>query len=141
MKIVKKYREILIAGNRFEELKNKKVSLGELTSYPWISLTSEAITRNFLDAYFDRNGLRFSPDVELATTDMILPAVRYNLGLGFIPREFASDDLESGKIFEIHVNEALPKRNILLIHDSEYPQSIASKAFQKFLSERDKEKK
>ena len=140
MKVVKKYRDILIAGSRFEYLKDKKISLGELSSYPWISLTSEAITRNFLDAYFDSNGLRFSPDVELATTDMILPAVRYNLGLGFIPREFARDDLESGKVFEVHVNEALPERNILLIHDIEYPQSIASKAFQKFLMDRESEK-
>ena len=76
----------------------------------------------------------------MATTDMILPAVRYNLGIGFIPREFAQDDLESGKVFEIHVKEALPERNILVIHDTEYPQSIASKAFQKFLTERDAEK-
>ena len=104
MKIVKKYRDILIGGN------------------------------------FEQHGLQFSPDVELATTDMILPAVRYNLGIGFIPREFAQDDLESGKVFEIQVKEALPERNILVIHDTEYPQSIASKAFQKFLTEREAEK-
>ena len=50
--------------------------------------------------------------------------------------EFAGDDLESGKVFEIDVNETLPERSIILIHDTEYPQSIASKAFQKFLAER-----
>lgn len=140
MKIVKKYRDILIGGSRFENLKDKELSLDELSTYPWISLTAEAITRKFLDAYFEQNGLQFSPDVELATTDMILPAVRYNLGIGFIPREFARDNLESGKVFEIHVKEALPERNILVIHDTEYPQSIASKAFQKFLAEREAEK-
>ena len=35
------------------------------------------------------------------------------------------------RIFEIDVNETLPERSIILIHDTEYPQSIASKAFQK----------
>ena len=107
MKVVRKYREILIGGSRFAELKGRKTSLEELSAYPWISLTSEAI-----------------------------PAVRYNMGIGFLPEEFAGDDLESGKVFEIDVNETLPERSIILIHDTEYPQSIASKAFQKFLAER-----
>ena len=34
----------------------------------------------------------------------------------------------------IEVEEKLPTRNIILIYDTEYPQSIASKEFQKFLS-------
>ena len=139
MKILRKYRDILIAGKRFEELKagKEELSLKELVSYPWISLTAETITRRFLNEYFEKNGLTFAPDMELATTDMILPAVRHNLGLGFIPAEFADSQLESGQVFEIKVKEKLPERNIILIYDMEYPQSIAAKEFQKFLKERE----
>lgn len=141
MKILRKYHDILISGNRFGELKDngKEVSLKELVSYPWISLTAETITRRFLNEYFEKNGLTFMPDMELATTDMILPAVRHNLGLGFIPAEFADAELESGQVFEIKVKEKLPERNIILIYDMEYPQSIAAKEFQKFLKEKDNE--
>lgn len=138
MKILRKYRDILIAGKRFEELKagKEELSLKELVSYPWISLTAETITRRFLNEYFEKNGLTFAPDMELATTDMILPAVRHNLGMGFIPAEFADAELESGQVFEIKVKEKLPERNIVLIYDMEYPQSIAAKEFQKFLKEK-----
>ena len=138
MKILRKYRDILIAGKRFEELKagKEELSLKELVSYPWISLTAETITRRFLNEYFEKNGLTFAPDMELATTDMILPAVRHNLGLGFIPAEFADAELKSGQVFEIKVKEKLPERNIILIYDTEYPQSIAAKEFQKFLKEK-----
>lgn len=141
MKILRKYRDILIAGMRFEELKagKEELSLKELVSYPWISLTAETITRRFLNEYFEKNGLTFAPDMELATTDMILPAVRHNLGLGFIPAEFADAELKSGQVFEIKVKEKLPERNIILIYDMEYPQSIAAKEFQKFLKEKDNE--
>ena len=140
MKILRKYRDILIAGMRFEELKagKEELSLKELVSYPWISLTAETITRRFLNEYFEKNSLTFTPDMELATTDMILPAVRHNLGLGFIPAEFADAELESGQVFEIKVKEKLPERNIILIYDAEYPQSIAAKEFQKFLKDREK---
>ena len=138
MKILRKYRDILIAGMRFEELKagKEELSLKELVSYPWISLTAETITRRFLNEYFEKNGLTFAPDMELATTDMILPAVRHNLGLGFIPAEFADAELKSGQVFEIKVKEKLPERNIVLIYDMEYPQSITAKEFQKFLKEK-----
>ena len=136
---LEKYHDILISGNRFGELKDdgKEVSLKELVSYPWISLTAETITRRFLNEYFEKNSLTFTPDMELATTDMILPAVRHNLGLGFIPAEFADSELKSGQVFEIKVKEKLPERNIILIYDVEYPQSIAAKEFQKFLKEKE----
>ena len=133
--ILREYHDILISGKRYSELKGKQLSINQLSKYPWISLTSEAITRKFLNQYFEKNGLKFEPDIELATTDMILPAVRHNLGIGFIPPEFAIDDLDSEEIFEIHVQETFPERNITLIYDTEYPQSIAAKEFLKFLSE------
>lgn len=136
MKNLRSYRDILIGGPRFDYLRGRKVSLKELSACPWISLTSEAITRNFLNEYFERNGLSFAPEMELATTDMILPAVRHNLGIGFLPAEFAVGELEKGSVFEIEVKEPLPERKIILIYDTEYPRSIASKGFQKFLDER-----
>ncbi len=132
MKKLHTYRDILISGRRFYELKDRPVSLRELASYPWISLTSESISRTFLNTYFAQYGLSFSPDMELATTDLILPAVRHNLGIGFIPEAFAHSELAAGNIFQIQIEEQFPERNILLISDSEYPQSVASKAFQKF---------
>ena len=91
MTILREYHDILISGKRYSELKGKQLSINQLSKYPWISLTSEAITRKFLNQYFEKNGLKFEPDIELATTDMILPAVRHNLGIGFIPPEFACD--------------------------------------------------
>lgn len=136
LKMLRQYQEVLIGGNRFKDLKGRRVSLKELSAYPWISLTSEALTRKFLDQYFQSHGLVFSPDMELATTDLILPAVRYNLGIGFVPAEFAQDDLKMQDVFEIDLEESLPRRSILMIYDREYPQSIASKEFQKFLTEK-----
>ena len=137
MKVLRSYREILIGGPRFEQLKGRKCSLRELSDLPWISLTSEAISRNFLNSYFLQYGLTFSPDLELATTDLILPAVRHNLGIGFIPEEIAAEDLKAGVVFAIDLEEAFPERNVLMIRDSEYPLSVAAKAFQKFAQERE----
>lgn len=141
MKVMQAYSEILIGGSRFAGLKdstrmNSKRSLKELMDYPWISLASGTLTRSFLNHYFESHGIDFAPDMELATTDTILPAVRHNMGIGFIPEAFVKEALKSGTVFEIDVKEPLPKRNILLIYDTEYPQSVASKAFMNFLNDK-----
>ena len=133
VKTLRGYQEILIGGQKFQHLKGEKLSLRELADCPWISHTSGSITRDFFNQYFQEHGLSFQPDIELATTDMILPAVRHNLGIGFIPAEFATEDLRQGTVFEIAVEEKLPQRSIQLVYDTEYPQSVASKTFLEFL--------
>ena len=132
VKKLQKYHDVLIAGQKYKHLKETPASLKDLAAYPWISLTSDSITRKLLEQYFNDQGLTFTPDIELATTDMILLAVRHNLGIGFIPEEFASEEIRRETVFPISVKEKLPHRNIL-VYDTEYPQSIASKTFQNFL--------
>ena len=56
-----------------------------------------------------------------------------DLGIGFLPPEFAKEALDTGSVFRIHIPDELPHRTISLVYDSEYPQSVASTAFRKFL--------
>lgn len=133
VKILRQYHDILIGGRKFAHLAKKVQTLEELADCPWVSLTSASISRKFLNQYFEEQGLTFHPGIELDTTDMILPAVRHNLGIGFIPAEFAMEDISRETVFEIQVQEKVPERSIFLVYDQEYPQSIAAKTFQKFL--------
>ena len=49
MKKLREYHEVLIGGSRYIELKGRKISLEELSTYPWISLTSIS---NTFSAFF-----------------------------------------------------------------------------------------
>ena len=44
-------------------------------------------------------------------------------------------EMAEAEFYEL--KEKLPERNIILIYDMEYPQSIAAKEFQKFLKEKE----
>ena len=134
MKILRKYHDILISGNRFGELKDdgKEVSLKELVSYPWISLTAETITRRFLNEYFEKNSLTFTPDMELATTDMILPAVKHNLGLGFMPHE-------EGHAAALPLTEIVSKLCTLVEHNPDAFERIVEQSYTTALGSLDEE--
>ena len=75
--------------------------------------------------FFYENHLRFSPDMEVATTDQILPMVRCNLGIGFCPEGIARPAIERKEVFEIELEEEIPERQITIVEDSGKPQSIA----------------
>lgn len=77
------------------------------------------ITRNFLNTYFAERGLPFAPAIELATTDLILPAIEHNLGIGFLPPEFVRGALDMGSVFQIHFPDEMPHRRISLVYDTE----------------------
>ena len=47
------------------------------------------------------NGAVLEPDVQTATTDQLVPLVRYGLGLAFVPEDFAGDALAKGEVVRL----------------------------------------
>lgn len=127
------FEDIFIANDDFEALKGPSVSLQTLADYPLITMERTTMTRHFLDEFFLSHGLPLEPDIELATTDLIVPMVRGGLGIGIVPDVFAKKAMASGEVFRIHLNEPLPRRDICLIKKKKASLSLASEAFITYL--------
>ena len=96
-----------------------------VTNGSFVSLSAGTGTNDLYVRFFYENHLRFSPDMEVATTDQILPMVRCNLGIGFCPEGIARPAIEHKEVFEIELEEEIPERQITIVEDSGKPQSIA----------------
>ena len=127
------FRDIVNAGSRFENLRGKVMSLTELSHYPLICLAQGTATRYFLEQQFFACGLTLEPDVEPATTDLVTPMAAHNLGIGFVPEDFAANALAEGSVFRIPIKEELPPRHVCVVSDSSHPVSLAGKQFLKLL--------
>lgn len=132
---LKTIHEILIASSSFTSLANKKLHLNELTQYPLISLAQNTRTYELYNKFYLDHGLEWEPDIEVATSDLILPMVKNSLGLGFIPAEFAQEALSKGEIIEIQLVEKTLDRTICLIQDTHHGLSIAARAMRDLLVE------
>ena len=132
---LKTIHEILIASSSFTSLANKKLHLKELTQYPLISLAQKTRTYELYNKFYLDHGLEWEPDIEVATSDLILPMVKNSLGLGFIPAEFAQEALSKGEIIEIQLVEKTLDRTICLIQDTHHGLSIAARAMRDLLVE------
>ena len=79
---------------------------------------------------FAENGAAFSPDIEVATSDQILPLVRLDLGVAFLPEAFAAPALQKGEIGRLTLAETIPPRQLLMARRSGQALSIAAKALE-----------
>ena len=78
-------REVAVCGKSYGHLAEREIALSELSQYPIVCLGRQTKTYELYNAWFLRHGLTLSPSIEAATADQVLPLVRSDLGIGFIP--------------------------------------------------------
>ena len=119
-------RDIFIAGPQFSQLKDTPLHLSDLNTYPIVSMEPGTGTREHLEHIFASFGCHLTPDIELATTDLITPMVSHNLGIGFVPYSFAESSLSNGSVFQLNIVDPIPRRSICIAVNKEFPLSVAA---------------
>lgn len=125
--------DCFVAGRKFIQYKNRMLDLQELEKLPIISLEKNTSTRSYMDGLLQKNGVEMHPEFELATSDMIVQFALRNLGVGSVVKDFAKEELESGRLFELRFNNMIPKRNICVVTDVHAPLSRAAEGLLKVL--------
>lgn len=120
------FREVPVCGRAYRELSEDTLTLEQLASSPLISLCRGSSTHQLYTAWFQAHGLTFSPDIEAATADQILPMVRANLGIGFVPEQAAQKAAGDGSVSILRLQEYPPVRTICLLKRKDPALSIAA---------------
>ena len=121
------FQEILVGVTTFTALGSQELSIREVKNYPMISLGRETMTYKFYNSVFLSHGLDLSPDTEAATADQILPLVKCELGLAFLPQPMAAPSLLKKEIVQIPLKDEIPERQICLVYDSQHPMGAAAR--------------
>ena len=89
-------------------------------------------TAGVLDVFLS-HGIRRTPDIEAATEDQILPMVKNDLGIGFVPEEFIRHEADQRNIFVLELSDAALSRQVCLVKTQDRLLSFAAKALEKML--------
>ncbi len=130
-KTIKMIKEVAVCSEAYGELTEEPISIKKLAEYPIISLGSATKTYDRYEEYFRSHDLPYSPNIEAATTDQILPMVKADLGIGFVPEEMIASDPE---IKVIKLIEEIPPRYISLIKRKEHSLGIAAKKMEEMIT-------
>lgn len=112
---VRKVQDTFVAGYKFLELKNRTISLSELETLPIICLEKNTSTRRYMDQFLKESGIIIQPEIELATSDMIVQFAQRNLGVASVVYDFAQEALERGELFELKIQKKIPERSICMV--------------------------
>lgn len=124
---VREIEDIFVAGRKFTSYKNRMLDFHDLQDLPLIFLEKNTSTRSYMDHFLMEQGIEINPEFELATSDIIVQFALRNLGIGNVVRDFAKQEIESGRLFELRFNKMIPKREFCIITDSKNPLSKAAK--------------
>lgn len=127
------FNEILVGGTQYINLCSNALELEDISKYPLIGLGRESATYRFYKEFFIAHGIDLEPDMEVATSDLMLPLIEKNLGIGFVPEKLAKPLLEENKLLKIPFSFDIPSRSILIISDKERGRSLTADTFYKFL--------
>lgn len=96
---------------------------------PLIFLERNSNSRMYVENFLKKKGYPISPVFELGSYDLVLEFTKINLGVSCVIKEFTKDYLERGDLFEIKLEEQIPKRNIGICFLDNVPLSYAAKKF------------
>ena len=130
---IKDFNDVPVCGKEMAFLKEKIIGIGELKEHPLISLSKGSSTYDFYSKIFAENGLKYAPDTEVATADLILPLVKNNLGIGFLPKNLVKSDLESGEIFKLNLKEKISSRQICIAENKNVSLGVAASELKNML--------
>ncbi len=127
IKKIKTFRDVFIANQSFEDLKDKKLTYEQLAQYPILMLDKQSTTSEFLHRLFQQHHLDLVPEIELTSNDLLIDLARIGLGIAFIPDYCITDNLQD--LFIVETKEELPERELIIAYNEQVPLSKAAQEF------------
>lgn len=127
------FKEILAGGTKYERLGQEPFELKDAKNYPWIGLGRGSATYDLYRNFFIERGIDLELDMEVATSDLLLPLIQNNMGIGFVPEKAALPLLEEKKLVRIPVNCEVPGRSIQIVSDKGRGKGLAADTFYRYL--------
>ena len=122
IKIIKKLNTCFIKS---VDNKANVTKIKDLTKYDLILPGSRGSIRKNLNKVFDKNEIDIEPKLDFETEELIIEAVRRNLGIGYVVEDAIGYLVEANIIEKINIKEKLPFFEINLVCIDNYLSNIA----------------
>ena len=124
---IRTFKDVFVAGNSFEQLKDLTLSYEQLSEYPILMLDKKSTTSEFLHRLFQQHHLDLVPEIELTSNDLLIDLARIGLGIAFVPDFCISDKMND--LFIVKTEEELPERELVIAYNEQIPLTKAGEEF------------
>lgn len=107
-------QDIFVGNKKYYELTKEKTNLNSLKSFPLIFPNSSSNSRIYLNKYLKDNNVDLKPKLEVVSYNLIVDLIKAGFGIGYVTKEFISDELKNKTLYEINITPSISKRTIVI---------------------------
>ena len=133
-KAIRSIKEVAVCSKEYGIEKGRVISNNQISEYPIIGMEEHTSSFRFYSEYFNSIGITYKADVEAATADQILPMVRSDLGIGFVPSDFLKKE-DMDNVVVLTLEKEVPERKIYILKRKDVSQSVAAYELEKMLQQ------
>ena len=126
--------DIFVAAPQYLENLDLRRNSGEtfFDSAVFMLLDQENLSRQHIDAYFQKNNLQPGHLLEVSSMDLLIDFARIGLGVACVIRDFVKKELESGELTELPLPAPVPTREVGFLYGATEQKNQALLDFLKF---------
>lgn len=126
---LKEIHDIFVCGEKYKPLIKYPLKLEQLKNLPLIMLERSANSRKYVENFLKVQGTLIEPELELGSHDLLVEFAKSNFGIACVTKEFALEELERGRLFEMTLEHDIPPRSIGVCYLKNVPLTPASTRF------------
>lgn len=105
-------QDVIVFGKQYASELSTVRSVQDLTRFPLISLGDHSQSLPFFNTWAAKWGIQFHPELEVSSTEQILPLVRQGLGFSILPDFMTKAAVEQTDVIIAEIRESLPIRHL-----------------------------
>lgn len=132
---VREIEDIFIVGEKYKDLSKDILDYHILEQYPYICLAGKTSSNDFVNSFLAKQGIELKPEIQLATSDMLVSFVERGFGVASVMKDFAMEGLKNHRLYELKFDNSLPKREICIAYEENKLRSNAATLLLEFLTQ------
>lgn len=106
-------------------LRGDKFSLKKISKLPLLTLEPKSTTRRILDRYLNEKKIKWQPEFEGGSVDLILEMAAIDLGVAFVP-EMALTNWHEESLVRLPLTDKIPATPVCIVKHPHMPLSFAA---------------
>lgn len=108
----KEIHDIFVYGDKYKKMGKSIRTYNDLINYPMIFLDKKSKSRQYVEKYLLSKEIKINPDIELGSHDLLLDFAKVGLGFACVVKEFSREYLANNSLYEVILEDPIPKRSI-----------------------------
>ena len=108
-------------------------SINDLKNQPLILPIPGTANRNDLDEVLKKNNVEIQNAINIHTSEMIISAVKKDLGIGYVIQNLVKNEIDSNEIEILNIKEKLPTVEINIIYDNHFLTTAPKKFIEDYI--------